>query len=837
MGGVKVHTEAREESKRTGAPRARRPPIWLLGLTSVVLIAAALVPWAALVRGSHMGVLLSHVTQFVVSLQLSTVLGVIIAVALIGVVTGCVSYRVRTRHRRIVPAAPWGSFKGRSLDDGRPRLPASRSGTLGGRIAISLIILVVAAALSITTYTNWHDLLSNPVVLSYWLLASGTLLFCMLAFLIGRRFNGRPIAAGRVAAIVPAYDEDPGELAAVVRSILGQSMPPQMIYVVDDGSKVPVGQPFCHPRVTWLRKENGGKRSAQVYALDRMDPADWDFILTVDGDSILDRYALEHQLRAFSARRHRHRRTSLMGGGAVMATTGMVLVRNRTENLLTRLADMNIGTSCVMMRASRSLLGTLETTSGALAVYRAHILFKHKDRYLHGTYGDDRALAMYSALEGEVVGVNEAVVWSAMPANAKLTYKQRLRWSKSWWCMIPFVLTNMTRFRQMFFPLFGLTQLTIAPLTVAYIVFTSLYEVAHAAFHPHTLLLYLTVYMVVRYGMTALYMVERPGMRLHERVLTWFFLTPLEAIYNLIFLNPTKYIALVKLRDHHWGTRGAATQVTWAKKVLSAAAVTAGVCVVAVTVAGCVWAGTLPLALPAPPPGLPVLSNNASAGRVVFTFDDGPGVHTLQLISELKAEHVPAVFFEIGDEVAANPRTVQAEVKAGFLVEVHTWDHKSLTGASTHTKPLTDAQVRAELVKCINAIVAAGAPRPTLWRPPYGDVNGRDVAIAASLGLRLVMSWSVNGTINDNGDWEHIPAAEIVRNVTQGWQNGRQIRNESIIAGHDGIDLDAPSTIAAMPGIVEWMNAHHLGATDQAPADATGGDLPPRNTKDNSGTG
>jgi peptidoglycan/xylan/chitin deacetylase (PgdA/CDA1 family)/glycosyltransferase involved in cell wall biosynthesis len=770
-------------------------------------------------------------------MHLSVVLSAIIAVALVCVVAGCVSYRVKTRYRRIIPAAPWGSFQGRSLKNGPPALPTSRSGALGGRIVISLIILVVTAALTFITLVNSHGLLHNPVVLSYWLLTSGTLLFCMLAFLIGRRFNDHPVAVGRVAAIVPAYDEDPEELVAVVRSILGQSMPPAMIYVVDDGSRVPVGQPFHHPKVTWLRKENGGKRSAQVHALDQMDPADWDFILTVDGDSILDRYALEHQLRAFSPRRHRHRRNSVLGGGAVMATTGMVLVRNRNENLLTRLADMNIGTSCVMMRASRSLLGTLETTSGALAVYRAHILFKHKERYLRGTYGDDRALAMYSALEGEVVGVNEAVVWSAMPTTAKLTYNQRLRWSKSWWCMVPFVLTNMMRFRQMFFPLFGLTQLTIAPLTIAYIVFTSLYEVAHAGFHPHNLLLYLAVYAVVRYGMTALYMVERPGMRLHERFLTWVLLTPLEAVYNLVFLNPTKYIALVKLRDHHWGTRGAAAQVSRAKKALSAMAVTAGVSTVALTVVGCMWAGTLPLSLPAPPPGLPVLSNNASAGKVVFTFDDGPGIHTLQLISELKAEHVPAVFFEIGEDVAANPRTVQAEVKAGFLVEVHTWDHQSLTGASTHTKPLTDAQVRAELVKCINAIVAAGAPRPTLWRPPYGDVNAHDAAIAASLGLRLVMSWSVNGTITDNGDWQHISAPQIVRNVTLGWPNGEEIHEGSIIAGHDGINLDAPSTIAAIPAIVRWLNAHHLGATDQVPADATGGDLATTNMRNNSGTG
>ena len=432
-----------------------------------------------------------------------------------------------------------------------------------------------------------------------------------------------------------------------------------MIYVVDDGSAIPVGRPFEHPKVIWLRRENGGKRSAQVYALDRMDPADWDFILTVDGDSILGHYALEHQLRAFSR-------------GSVMATTGMVLVRNRTRNLLTRLADLNIGTSCVMMRASRSLLGTLETTSGALAVYRAHILFQHKERYLQGTYRDDRALAMYSALEGEVVGVNEAVVWSAMPTSVKLTYKQRLRWSKSWWCMIPFVLTNMTRFRQIFFPLFGLTQLAIAPLTIAFIFGYSLYSVAHADFHPRTLLLYLGVYLVVRYSMTALYMVERPGLRPGQRWRAWLLLTPLEAVYNLVFLNPTKYIALVKLGDHHWGTRGAAVRLTRVKRVLYAAAVALSVSAVVISVGGAMW-GSLPLTPPRPPKDLPVLANRALAGKATFTFDDGPGPQSLQLISELKAEHVPAVFFEIGNRVAANPRIVQAELKAGFRIEVHTW--------------------------------------------------------------------------------------------------------------------------------------------------------------------
>lgn len=164
-------------------------------------------------------------------------------------------------------------------------------------------------------------------------------------------------------------------------------------------------------------------------------------------------------------------------------------------------------------------------------------------------------------------------------------------------------------------------------------------------------------------------------------------------------------------------------------------------------------------------------------------------------------------------------------VRAGYRIEVHTWDHKSLTGQSTHTKPLSPAQVRAELVQTINAIVAAGAPRPTMWRPPYGDVNGDDINIARSLGLRLVMPWSVDDTIVDNGDWvPGVTTPGIVRNVTQ---LRPTMGAGAIIAGHDGIDSDAPASIAAMPAIVRWMNLHHLGASGLVPPDATGGIRPP----------
>jgi peptidoglycan/xylan/chitin deacetylase (PgdA/CDA1 family) len=115
------------------------------------------------------------------------------------------------------------------------------------------------------------------------------------------------------------------------------------------------------------------------------------------------------------------------------------------------------------------------------------------------------------------------------------------------------------------------------------------------------------------------------------------------------------------------------------------------------------------------------------------------------------------------------------------------------------------------------AIVAAGAPQPTLWRPPYGDTTDHYDYLASTLGLRLVMSWSNNGTIVDSRDTEGLTASQIASTVIAGLHGG------VIIAMHDG-DNNSSSTIASLPGIVSYMNANNLCATGTVPADATGGD-------------
>ena len=238
--------------------------------------------------------------------------------------------------------------------------------------------------------------------------------------------------------------------------------------------------------------------------------------------------------------------------------------------------------------------------------------------------------------------------------------------------------------------------------------------------------------------------------------------------------------------------------------------------------------GKWPASLPAAPKGLPVLHNSCANGTVTFTFDDGPDKYTLPLAAELLAEHVPAVFFEIGDKVTENPGITGLLAKKHFVIGNHTYTHESLTGQSLKTKPLTDAQVNAELTRASAAIVAAGAPKPVLWRAPYDDVSQHDQLLAAKLGLRLVMSYgTTTGNIDDSNDWSGNSAQSIADHVDKGYTlDGSTfpgMRNLTILSFHDGTTNTAPTTIKAIPLIVGFMNRHQLCATAIVRPDATGG--------------
>lgn len=421
------------------------------------------------------------------------------------------------------------------------------------RLVHLTVIGVVIMALEAVTYVVNRQT-DDPLLIGYWLFGALVIVFCLVAFHFGRRYLDRPPALGRVLCIIPAYNEGHENLVGCVRSILGQTVPVD-VEVIDDGSGVPI-LPFEDPRVTWRRQPNTGKRGAQVEVLKahgrkvagRWRSSTYQFVLTVDSDSRPAPDALEQLLRAMSDPR-------------IQAATGMIYIRNFEESFVARAADIDIGTSCVMMRASRSILGCLETTSGALALYRADLLYDHLDAYAVecGT-GDDRWLALRALERGQVVGVAEAMVETDMPPTLKGTYKQRLRWARSWWWMLPYVFKNLS-LRQLISPTYGMLQLVIAPVMT----FWAAGGVMVGMFTEHSrysggngllaVSVYLGAYVVVRWGLSGLYLVGRPGMPARQKWYSFLFGTPAAILLNLFLLTPTRYVALFKLFDNRWQTR------------------------------------------------------------------------------------------------------------------------------------------------------------------------------------------------------------------------------------------------------------------------------------------
>jgi peptidoglycan/xylan/chitin deacetylase (PgdA/CDA1 family)/sulfur carrier protein ThiS len=175
---------------------------------------------------------------------------------------------------------------------------------------------------------------------------------------------------------------------------------------------------------------------------------------------------------------------------------------------------------------------------------------------------------------------------------------------------------------------------------------------------------------------------------------------------------------------------------------------------------------------------------------VALTFDDGPWPgQTMQILAILRRFRARATFFTVGDLAQRFPRIVQAEAgQRGILVEDHSWSHP-LTPPFGEQRP---GAVRAQIGRARSTLISEGVT-PTLFRPPGGGWSDQVVAIASSLGCRVVL-WSV-----DPRDWAPGRTAKgIARSVL------RHVEPGSIVLMHDG-GGDRTATIRALPRIIRGI--------------------------------
>ena len=182
---------------------------------------------------------------------------------------------------------------------------------------------------------------------------------------------------------------------------------------------------------------------------------------------------------------------------------------------------------------------------------------------------------------------------------------------------------------------------------------------------------------------------------------------------------------------------------------------------------------------------------------VALTFDDGPDPDATPVVLDaLAAAAVRAVFFLVGEQVAAHPDLAKQVAEAGHEVALHGFRH-------VEHDELGDA-VRGDLERGAAAIEAATGVQPRLFRPPYGRFSEHSYAAVTALGLTPVY-WSAWGS-----DWEPIPAERIAEIVT------RDLAPGAIVLLHDSPRYasrpSAGPTAEALPAILAAMRNRGLEA-------------------------
>ncbi|HPH67986.1 MAG TPA: polysaccharide deacetylase family protein [Kofleriaceae bacterium] len=191
----------------------------------------------------------------------------------------------------------------------------------------------------------------------------------------------------------------------------------------------------------------------------------------------------------------------------------------------------------------------------------------------------------------------------------------------------------------------------------------------------------------------------------------------------------------------------------------------------------------------------PAAGHSASKGpEILFTFDDGPNPKTTPLVLDvLKAHHVQAVFFIVGEMVKGNKKG-QALIKRieaeGHIVASHTMKHKDLCRAKEEAAvaDLDDGQ----------SAIQSAMDMPLVWfRTPFG---ARCKRLEDMLATRRMshFHWDL-----DPQEWKHKNADMAFDYVTGELEHSS---DRNVLLMHD---IHQP-TVESLPRILDWIDQENV---------------------------
>jgi hyaluronan synthase len=333
----------------------------------------------------------------------------------------------RVRADSPVRLAPWQVAPG-ALNDRYdvPQVTFKRNEARG------LLISSLLISAWVTWHLGWESLVLIACALpSIAFRAAGWLLSWFdTPFTVDAVATRRRIGQMRVTVAVPVYNEDPGLLDRCLWALMNQSRPPQLVWVVDDGSRTDYTVIQRHwegtwpqgTEVRWTRQRNQGKRCAHALVFEADHDAD--IFITVDSDTTLEYHAIEEGLKPFQSR-------------GVMSVAGIEMGFNANTNFLTRLQCSLQLFAQAVIGAAWSYAGDMYTNRGPFALYRAGVVREFLPVYRDETFfgrrmilGDDSLLALCASARGRSVQQLTAFGLTMWPETLSHHLRQRIRWAR-----------------------------------------------------------------------------------------------------------------------------------------------------------------------------------------------------------------------------------------------------------------------------------------------------------------------------------------------------------------------------------------------------------------------
>lgn len=177
---------------------------------------------------------------------------------------------------------------------------------------------------------------------------------------------------------------------------------------------------------------------------------------------------------------------------------------------------------------------------------------------------------------------------------------------------------------------------------------------------------------------------------------------------------------------------------------------------------------------------------------IALTFDDGPSLHTKEILNILSLHEVPATFFILGKNAEQFPGLIRQIYEEGHDIGNHSYSHQPLIFKSL-------AFIQGEIEKTDQIIKQSGYQGTIHFRAPYGR---------KLIGLPWILYKSKRPHILFDvipDDWAAPGVDTIVNRILA------QTKPGSIILCHDGsgegMGQDRSQTVQAIPIVIRELRA------------------------------